>query len=63
MLDDSRRLQLAVRILSLIQEEDLPQRDAEDVLRRTLGMLRAWHETKQAGQPPTAGSENKENRA
>lgn len=49
MLDESKRLQLALRILALIQEEDLPQQDAEDILLRTLGMLRAWQNTKRTG--------------
>jgi hypothetical protein len=31
MLEDSRRLQLAVRILGLIQEEDLPQRTIHEI--------------------------------
>lgn len=41
MLDDSKRLQLTLRALALIQEEDLPQQEAEGILRRTLGMLQA----------------------
>lgn len=49
MLDDSTRLQLALRILAPIREEDLPQQDAEDILWRTLGMLRAWQSRKQTG--------------
>jgi hypothetical protein len=36
MLDDSTRLQLTLRTLALIQEEDLPQQEAEGILSRTL---------------------------
>jgi hypothetical protein len=39
MPDDSQRLRLALRILAMIQAEDLPQQEAEDILLRTLGML------------------------
>ncbi len=46
MLDESRRLQLALPILTLIQEEDLPQPEAENILHRAMAMLKAWHEAK-----------------
>jgi hypothetical protein len=36
MLDDSTRLLLTLHILALIQEEDLPQQEAEGILSRTL---------------------------
>jgi hypothetical protein len=49
LLDDSKRPQLTLHILALIQEEDLPQQEAEDILLRTLGMLRAWEDTKRTG--------------
>lgn len=41
MLDDSKRLQLALPVLALIQEEDLPQHDAEDILLHTFETLQA----------------------
>jgi hypothetical protein len=49
MLGDSKRWQLTLRTLALIQEEDLPQQEAEDILLQTLGMLQAWQRTKQTG--------------
>ena len=41
MLDDSKRLQLALPVLALIQEEDLPQHEGTDILLQTLETLRA----------------------
>lgn len=46
MLDEAKRLQIALKILGLIQEEDLSRPEAEEILRRTLAMLQAWHSTK-----------------
>jgi hypothetical protein len=39
MLDNAKKLQLALKILGVLQEEDLPLADAEEILRRTLAML------------------------
>jgi len=41
MLDDSKQLQLALPVLALIQEEDLPQHEAADILLHTLVTLQA----------------------
>ncbi len=49
MLDNAKKLHLALKILAILQEEDLPLADAEEILRRTLGMLQAWHGAK--GEP------------
>jgi len=49
MLDDSNQLQIALPVLALIQEEDLPQQDAEDILLHTLETLQAWQSTTQTG--------------
>jgi hypothetical protein len=46
MLDNAKKLQLALKILETLQEEDLPLADAEEILRRTLTMLQAWHGAK-----------------
>lgn len=43
MLDNAKKLQLALKILETLQEEDLSLADAEEILRRTLTMLQAWH--------------------
>ena len=51
MLDNAKNLHLALKILAALQEEDLPLADAEEILRRTLAMLQAWHAAKaEAGQ-------------
>jgi hypothetical protein len=41
VLDDSKRLQLALPVPALIQEEDLPQDEAADILFQTLVTLQA----------------------
>lgn len=46
MLDNPKKLHLAIKILVILQEEDLPLPDAEEILRRTLAMLQAWHSAK-----------------
>ena len=46
MLDNAKKLHLALKILANLQEEDLPLADAEEILRRTLAMLQAWHSEK-----------------
>lgn len=43
MLDNAKKLQLALKILAILQEEDMGLADAEEILRRTLAMLQAWH--------------------
>ncbi len=49
MLDNAKKLHLALKILEILQEEDLPLADAEEILRRTLAMLQACHGAK--GEP------------
>jgi hypothetical protein len=46
MLDNAKKLHLALKILAVLQEEDLPLADSEEILRRTLAMLQAWHAAK-----------------
>jgi hypothetical protein len=46
MLDNAKKLHLALKILGVLQEEDLPLADAEEILQRTLAMLQAWHGAK-----------------
>jgi hypothetical protein len=46
MLDNAKKLHLALKILAVLQEEDLPLAEAEEILRRTLLMLQAWHAAK-----------------
>jgi hypothetical protein len=46
MLDNAKKLHLALKILAILQEEDLPLADAEEILCRTLAMLQAWHGAK-----------------
>ena len=43
MLDNAKKLHLALKVLTILQEEDLPLTEAEEILRRTLAMLQAWH--------------------
>ena len=43
MLDNAKKLHLALKILAILQEEDLPLAEAEEILHRTLAMLQAWH--------------------
>jgi hypothetical protein len=43
MLDNAKKLQLALKIMATLQEEDLPLAEAEEILQRTLAMLQAWH--------------------
>ena len=47
MPDDSKRSQLASPVLALIEEEALPQREAEDILLQILVTLQAWQSTTQ----------------
>jgi predicted KAP-like P-loop ATPase len=46
MLDNTKKLHLALKILETLQEDDLLLADAEEILRRTLAMLQAWHSEK-----------------
>lgn len=46
MLDNAKKLHLALKILATLQDDDLPLADAEEILRRTLAMLQAWHGAK-----------------
>jgi hypothetical protein len=46
MLDNAKKLHLALKILETLQEDDLSLADAEEILRRTLAMLQAWHSEK-----------------
>ena len=43
MLNNAKKLHLALKILAIIQEEDVPLAEAEEILQRTLAMLHAWH--------------------
>lgn len=43
MLDNAKKLHLALKILVVLQEDDLSLTDAEEILRRTLAMLQTWH--------------------
>ncbi len=43
MLDNAKKLNLALRVLSILQEQDMTFEEAEEILRRTLAMLQAWH--------------------
>ena len=43
MVDNAKKLHLALKILTILQEEDLSLQDSEDILKRTMAMLHAWH--------------------
>jgi hypothetical protein len=43
MLDNAKKLHLALKIPAVLQEDDLPLAEAEEILQRTLAMLQAWH--------------------
>lgn len=47
MLDNAKKLQIALKILAILQEEDLELGEAEEILHRTLAMLHAWHARRQ----------------
>ena len=46
MIDNAKKLHLALKILVILQEEDLPLEESEEILRSALAMLQAWHEAK-----------------
>lgn len=46
MLDNAKKLNLALKVLSILQDQDVMLEEAEEILRRTLAMLQAWHGVK-----------------
>jgi hypothetical protein len=47
MLNETKKLPIALKILAILQEEDLPLEECDEILQRTLAMLHAWHAKRQ----------------
>lgn len=43
MLNEAKKLHIALKILAILQEEDLPSEECDEILQRTIAMLHAWH--------------------